>query len=93
MDFQVYELAAILHRFATGWADLPPVIPGRVDYRVLISAGSLVRSYAVHGQLAPDGVIELIKLRIDVSWSEDDSGDDAVGEDLDDNPEDGPGAH
>lgn len=84
LDFQVYELAAILHRFSTGWDDLPQVIPGRADYRVLISAGSLVRSYAVHGQLAPDGVIELIKLRIDVGWLDDDSGGDAGSEGLDD---------
>lgn len=65
-DFELYELLAILDRFATGWEDLPPLIPGRDDYRVLIATGRLVRAYAVHGQLAADGVVELVFLRIDV---------------------------
>ncbi len=67
-DFQTHDLMLILDRFATGWDELPPLIPGRNDYRVLISVGVLVAALAVEGQLAPDGVIELIALSIDTSW-------------------------
>ena len=70
-DFQTHDLLMIFDRFATGWDDLPPLIPGRDDYRVLISVGVLVRAVAVEGQLAPDGVVELVRLTIDVSWGED----------------------
>lgn len=42
------------------------LIPGRADYRVLISAGMLVARFAVVGQLAPDGAMELVQLDIDV---------------------------
>jgi hypothetical protein len=72
IDFQTYDLLMILTRFATGWDALPPLIRGRDDYRVLISAGVLVRAVVVEGQLAGDGVIELVSLRIDTSWPEDD---------------------
>ncbi len=64
-DFQVFELLEIVERFATGFADLPELIPGRSDYRVLISTGALVRAYSVVGQLAPDGAVELIALELD----------------------------
>lgn len=71
-DFQTHDLLLIFDRFATGWDELPRLIPGRDDYRVLISAGVLVRALAVEGQLAPDGAIELVRLSVDVSWPEDD---------------------
>jgi hypothetical protein len=38
---------------------------------VLISVGVLVRALAVEGQLAPDGVVELVRLTIDLSWGDD----------------------
>jgi hypothetical protein len=66
-DFQAYELVHILGRFMTGWEDLPPLIPGRDDYRVLITSGLLVPAVA---QLAADGAIELVSLRIDRHWPE-----------------------
>ena len=72
-DFQTHDLLLIFDRFATGWDQLPQLISGRDDYRVLISVGVLVRALAVEGQLAPDGVIELIRLRIDTSWAHEDS--------------------
>jgi hypothetical protein len=71
-DFQTHDLLLIIDRFATGWDDLPQLIPGRDDYRVLISAGVLVRALAVEAQLAPDGVIELVRLSIDTTWTDDD---------------------
>ena len=71
-DFETHDLLLIFERFATAWDELPRLIPGRDDYRVLISAGMLVRALAVEAQLAPDGAIELIRLTIDTSWPNED---------------------
>jgi hypothetical protein len=65
-DFQTYELLEIVERFATGFDELPEVIAGRSDYRVLIATGMLVRGYSVIGQLASDGAVELIGLDLDL---------------------------
>ena len=64
-DFQVFELLRVVEVFATRWNDLPPLIPGRSDYRILIASGMLIARLAVVGQLAADGAIELIELDID----------------------------
>ncbi len=64
-DFQAFELLRIVERFATGFKDLPELIPGRADYRILLAAGTLVAGFAVVGQLAADGAVELIQLDID----------------------------
>lgn len=66
-DFQVFELIRIVDRFATSFDDLPELIPGRPDYRILISTGMLVPHFVVVGQVAPDGAIELVQLDIDVT--------------------------
>jgi hypothetical protein len=66
-DFQVYELLRIVDRFATDFDGLPELIAGRPDYRVLIAAGTLVRGFAVIGQLAGDGAVELGQLDIDLT--------------------------
>ena len=67
-DFQVFELLRIVERFATGFDDLPELIPGRTDYRILITTGTLVAALSVIGQLAQDGAIELVQLDIDTQW-------------------------
>jgi hypothetical protein len=64
-DFQAFELLEIVERFATGFWRLPELIPGRPDYRLLISTGQLVRAFSAVGQLASDGAVELITLNID----------------------------
>lgn len=64
-DFHVFELLRIVERFAVGFDDLPQLIPGRDDYRILIARGSLVTAFAVVGQLAPDGAVELVQLDIE----------------------------
>lgn len=64
-DFQVLELLRIVDRFATGFDDMPELIPGRTDYRVLISTGLLVGRLAVVGQLARDGAVELVQIDFD----------------------------
>ena len=62
----MYELLRIVEQFAVGWDSLAELIPGRPDYRIVIAAGLLVPRFAVAGQLAPDGAIELIRLRLDL---------------------------
>jgi hypothetical protein len=64
-DFEVFELLRIVERFATSFDELPELIPGRPDYRILISGGMLVDQFAVIGQLGPDGAVELIQLHVD----------------------------
>ena len=65
-DFQVVELLPIVERFATEFHELPPLIDGRSDYRVLLASGTLVYALAVVGQLAPDGAVGLVQLDIDL---------------------------
>ena len=67
-DFQAIELLRIVDRFAEQFDDLPELIPGRSDYRVLLTSGVLVRSLNVVGQLAPDGAVELVSIDIDLTW-------------------------
>lgn len=66
-DFQAFELLEIIETIATRFDDLPELIRGRGDYRVLIAAGSLVRAYTVTAQLASDGAVELISLELDTT--------------------------
>ena len=65
-DFAAVDLPDIVERFAEGWEDLPALIPGREDYRILVGAGRVVAFFAVEAQLARDGSIELIGVEIDV---------------------------
>ena len=57
-DFQVFELLRVVEQFAIGFDDLPELIPGRAEYRILIATGTVVAVYSVIGQLAPDGAVE-----------------------------------
>lgn len=65
-DFQVYELLRGVEQFAVEFDSMVELIPGRPDYRVLITAGLLVPRFAVTGQLASDGAIKLVRLRLDL---------------------------
>jgi hypothetical protein len=64
-DFEVTDLLAIVERFADQWDNLPPLVPGRGDYRQLISSGHLMLTFVVEGQLARDGAVELVSIEID----------------------------
>jgi hypothetical protein len=66
-DFQVHELLLITERFALDFDQLPLLIPGRSDYRILIATGKLIVAFSVVGQLMPDGAIELLRLDLDTS--------------------------
>ena len=63
---QAFELIRIVDHFATRFDDLPELIPGRADYRVLIPAGMLVATFSVVGQLAPDGARGVGPARLDL---------------------------
>ena len=67
-DFQTIELLRVVDRFAERFDDLPELIPGRSDYRVLLTSGVLARSLNVVGQLAPDEAVELISIDVDLTW-------------------------
>lgn len=66
VDFELYDLVDILNTFAQDWDELPQLIPGRSDYRILITSGVLVAGYSVQALLNRDEVIELISLGIDL---------------------------
>ena len=66
VDFELYDLVDILDSFGREWDDLPPLIPGRSDYRIPITSGVLVAAYSVQAVLNQDGVIELISLGVDL---------------------------
>jgi hypothetical protein len=65
-DFLTVDLLAIVEVFATRFNDLPEAVPGRPDYRLLISAGVLVPAVAVVGQITADGSVELISIQFDL---------------------------
>lgn len=67
-DFAAIDLPDIVEHFAEKWHDLPPLIPGRSDYRVMIGAGRIVAFYAVDAQLTHDGSIELLGVEIDLEY-------------------------
>lgn len=69
-DFLLYEFPELLRIFAVEWDLLPPLVPGRSDYRVLFRGGRLVFAVVVKAQLARDGVIELVSVDIETSWPE-----------------------
>lgn len=69
-DFQTLELIRIVDRFATGFDELPELIPGRLECRILIATGMLVPRFAVVGQLASDGAVELVQLDLDLGADE-----------------------
>jgi hypothetical protein len=74
-DFLSVELPQIMEEFALYWDTLPPSIPGRDDYRIMIRRGRLVSSYSVEAQLSLSGVIELVDVALQLTWP-DDQGDD-----------------
>lgn len=65
IDFLRFELPAIEDEFALRFEELPTVIPGRGDYRQVITAGRLVAVVAIVGQLTPDGSILLLGIELD----------------------------
>jgi hypothetical protein len=54
-DFLDQELSGIREWFSTRFEDLPPAVPGRTDYRQLITSGRVVAAMAVVGRLMPNG--------------------------------------
>lgn len=61
----MFELIRIVDRFAVEFDDLPRLIAERDDYRILAMSRTLVAGFSVIGQLAADGVVELVQLDLD----------------------------
>lgn len=66
-DFEARDLLGIVEAFAQSWDDLPRPYDGHEGYRLLVVTGQVVRAISVVGQLAPDGVVELVRVTIDTS--------------------------
>ena len=64
-DFLTHDLIAIVDTFATRFDELPELIQGRLDYRILVTTGTLVYAFAVIGQLTADGSVEIISIDLD----------------------------
>ncbi len=64
-DFLLVDLPPIAEMFATGFDDLMMPIPGRSDYRAVLSVGSLVPRILITGHLGDDGSVTLLSVRID----------------------------
>lgn len=70
-DFLDFELSGIREWFSTRFEELPPLIPGRSDYRQLLTSGRVVATMAVVGQLMPNGTVEILKLSLSLDWPDD----------------------
>ena len=67
-DFLVLDLPTIVDRFAEDFESLALVYPGRSDYRVLVSTGTLVATSVVIGQLVADDTVVLLGVEVDPTW-------------------------
>ena len=65
IDFLRFELPAIEDDFALRFEELGEVIPGRPDYRQIITTGRLVPAIAIVGQLTADGSVLLLGVELD----------------------------
>ena len=65
-EFAASDLLEIVDAFAALWDQLPQSFSGRPDYRDLILTTRLAPYVWVRGQLAPDGAVELVNIRIDL---------------------------
>ena len=65
IDFLRFELPAIEDDFALRFEELGEVIPGRPDYRQIITAGRLVPGIAIVGQLTADDSVLLLGVELD----------------------------
>ena len=76
-EFAASDLLDIVDTFAVLWDQLPTTIPGRPDYRTLVTRTRLTYAVAVRGQLSPvDGAIELIAITVDLTGPDDGDADD-----------------
>lgn len=66
VQFIERDLLAAFDVFQDRWEELPPIYPGREDYRELIGAGELVYSMVIIGRLRADGAVELIDVDVDM---------------------------
>ena len=65
-DFLTIDLPTIVDEFAENFDSLRLAFPGRHDYRVLVSTGSLVPASVVVAQLIADNSVVLFGIEIDL---------------------------
>jgi len=65
IDFLRFELPAIEDDFALRFEQLSEVVPGRPDYRMVITTGRLMPGIAIVGQLGNDGSVVLLGVELD----------------------------
>lgn len=70
-DLLVMDLPSIVDRFAEDFDTLAVAYPGRDDYRVLITTGTLVATAVIIGQLVADDTVVLLGIDIELAWPED----------------------
>jgi hypothetical protein len=66
IDFLRFELPAIEDDFALRFEELSEVIPGRPDYRQIITTGRLVPGISIVGQELADGSVLLLGVELDL---------------------------
>ncbi|MFT3851601.1 MAG: hypothetical protein QM733_02485 [Ilumatobacteraceae bacterium] len=64
-DFIVFELPAVVERFATHFDDLPEIVDGVPAGRMLITSGVLVHAIAVFGLATSETSVDLIGITVD----------------------------
>lgn len=68
-DFLLVDLPPIADVCSLQFDELPELIPGRPDYRVVITTGTLVSRLSVIGQLRGNSVILVgVELDLDAGW-------------------------
>jgi hypothetical protein len=68
-DFLLVDLPPIAETFAEHFVDLQMLIPGREDYRVVITAGLLVPRLSVIGQMIDDVIVLVgVELDFEAGW-------------------------
>jgi hypothetical protein len=65
-DFLLYDLPRLRDLLARDFEGNTQAVEGAEPVRVLIQAGTLVRSVALYAIAAPDGVVDVIAVDIDL---------------------------
>ena len=66
IDFLRFELPSIEDDFALRFDELAEIIPGRPDYRIVITTGRLVSAISIVGQALADGSVLLLGVELDL---------------------------
>lgn len=65
-DFLLIDLPAVIHRFATGFDELPLIRAGTPELRMMIGSAVLARAFVAQGLEVSPGVVQLIGIELDL---------------------------